>query len=139
MRQSIDYHIGWLLRAIRDRGLFAEFHFETIEDYAKERLHISASTTSRLIRLAANLYHHEDIEKAFLTRKISREQALLILSLEDRQNELIWLDYAIHRPTRDLREEVRRIIRIKQYDHFAQYTCALLPSLYSSHTGFPEN
>ncbi|MHC9538760.1 MAG: hypothetical protein AB9903_04510 [Vulcanimicrobiota bacterium] len=127
MRQSIDYHIGWFLKALRDRNLYRRMEFSKIEDYAKARLNISASTTSRLIRLAAYFSTHTDIEAAFLRRKISREQAFLILSLEDREHEEIWLDFAMKRPTRDLKKEVSRILRIKEYDHFASHNYALLP------------
>ncbi|MHC9541412.1 MAG: hypothetical protein AB9903_18060 [Vulcanimicrobiota bacterium] len=127
MRQSIDYHIGWFLKALRDRHLYRRMEFSKIEDYAKARLNISASTTSRLIRLAAYFSTHPDIEEAFLRRKITREQAFLILSLEDREHEEIWLDFAMKRPTRELRNEVSRILRIKEYDHFASHNYALLP------------
>ena len=127
MRQSIDYHIGWFLKALRDRHLYRRMEFSKIEDYAKARLNISASTTSRLIRLAAYFSTHPDIEAAFLRRKITREQAFLILSLEDRKHEDIWLDFAMKRPTRDLKNEVSRILRIKEYDHFASHNYALLP------------
>ncbi|MHC9542260.1 MAG: hypothetical protein AB9903_22350 [Vulcanimicrobiota bacterium] len=127
MRQSIDYHIGWFLKALKDRYLYRRMEFSKIEDYAKARLNISASTTSRLIRLAAYFSTHPDIEDAFLRRKITREQSFLILSLEDRKHEDIWLDFAMKRPTRDLKNEVSRILRIKEYDHFASHNYALLP------------
>ena len=127
MRQSIDYHIGWFLKALRDRHLYRRMEFSNIEDYAKARLNISASTTSRLIRLAAYFSTHTDIEAAFLRRKLTREQAFLVLSLEDREHEEIWLDFAMKRPTRELKKEVSRILRIKEYDHFASHNYALLP------------
>ncbi|MHC9542456.1 MAG: hypothetical protein AB9903_23340 [Vulcanimicrobiota bacterium] len=127
MRQSIDYHIGWFLKALKDSCLYSRMEFSKIEDYAKARLNISASTTSRLIRLATYFSTHPDIEDAFLRRKITREQSFLILSLEDRKHEEIWLHFAMKRPTRDLRNEVSRILRIKEYDHFASHNYALLP------------
>jgi len=83
MRQSIDYHIGWFLRAIRERHLYRQMEFSKIEDYAKARINISSSTTFRLIKLVAYFKNHPVIEKAFLKRKITREQASLIASLED--------------------------------------------------------
>lgn len=127
MRQSIDYHIGWFLKAIHDRHLFRTMEFSKIEDYAKARINISASTTFRLIKLVSYFRNHPVIEKAFLRRKITREQAYLLASLEDARNEMIWLDFAMSRPTRELRDEVNRILRIKEYDYFAPHNYALLP------------
>ncbi|MGV8119347.1 MAG: HNH endonuclease [Candidatus Xenobiia bacterium LiM19] len=127
MRQSIDYHIGWLLRAIRERHLYRLMEFSKIEDYAKARINISPSTTFRLIKLVSYFKKHPDIEKAFLKRQITREQAFLVASLEDGRNERIWLDFAMKRPTRELREEVSRILRIKEFDYFAPHSYALLP------------
>jgi len=127
MRQSIDYHIGWFLKAIRDRYLFRIMEFSKIEDYAKARINISASTTFRLIRLVSYFKNHPVIEKAFLKRKITREQAYQIASLEDGRHEKIWLDFAMSRPARELRDEVNRMLRIKEYDYFAPHSYALLP------------
>jgi hypothetical protein len=100
MRQSIDYHIGWLLRAIKERHLYHLMEFSKIEDYAKARINISSSTTFRLIKLVAYFKNHSVIEKAFLKRKITKEQASLIASLEDGRHERIWLSFAMSRPTR---------------------------------------
>ena len=127
MRQSIDYHIGWFLKAVHDRRLYRIMEFSKIEDYAKVRINISASTTFRLIKLVRYFKNHPVIEKAFLSRKITREQAYQIASLEDGRHERIWLDFAMSRPARELREEVNRILRIKQYDYFASHYYALLP------------
>ncbi|MGV8118691.1 MAG: hypothetical protein AB2L14_02895 [Candidatus Xenobiia bacterium LiM19] len=127
MRQSIDYHIGWFLKAVHDRRLYRIMEFSKIEDYAKARIHISASTTFRLIKLVSYFRNHPVIEKAFLRRKITREQAYQIASLEDGRHEKIWLDFAMSRPARELREEVNRIVRIKEYDYFASHYYALLP------------
>jgi hypothetical protein len=127
MRQSIDYHIGWFLKAIRDRYLFRIMEFSKIEDYAKARINISASTTFRLIRLVSYFNNHPDVEKAFLRRRITREQAYLIASLEDGRHEKIWLDFAMSRPARELRDEVNRMLRIKEFDYFAPHSYALLP------------
>ncbi|MGV8118355.1 MAG: hypothetical protein AB2L14_01190 [Candidatus Xenobiia bacterium LiM19] len=127
MRQSIDYHIGWFLKALHDRRLYRIMEFSKIEDYAKARIHISASTTFRLIKLVSYFSNHPVIEKAFLRRKITREQAYQIASLQDDRYEKIWLDFAMSRPARELREEVNRIVRIKEYDYFASHYYALLP------------
>ena len=127
MRQSIDYHIGWFLKAVHDRRLYRIMEFSKIEDYAKARIHISASTTFRLIKLVSYFSNHPVIEKAFLRREITREQAYQIASLEDGRYEKIWLDFAMSRPARELREEVNRIVRIKEYDYFASHYYALLP------------
>jgi hypothetical protein len=127
MRQSIDYHIGWFLKAVHDRHLFRIMEFSKIEDYAKARINISASTTFRLIRLVSYFKNHPAVEKAFLRRKITREQAYLIASLEDGRYEKIWLDFAMSRPARELRDEVSRMLRIKEYDYFAPHNYALLP------------
>jgi hypothetical protein len=127
MRQSIDYHIGWFLKAVHDRHLFRLMEFSKIEDYAKARINISASTTFRLIRLVSYFSNHPVIEKAFLRRKITREQAYQIASLEDGRHEKIWLDFAMSRPARELRGEISRILRIKEYDYFASHNYALLP------------
>ncbi|MGV8125489.1 MAG: hypothetical protein AB2L14_37570 [Candidatus Xenobiia bacterium LiM19] len=127
MRQSIDYHIGWFLKAVHDRRLYRIMEFSKIEDYAKARIHISASTTFRLIKLVSYFSNHPVIEKAFLRRKITREQAYQIASLQDGRYEKIWLDFAMSRPARELREEVNRIVRIKEYDYFASHYYALLP------------
>ncbi|MGV8122320.1 MAG: hypothetical protein AB2L14_21370 [Candidatus Xenobiia bacterium LiM19] len=127
MRQSIDYHIGWFLKAVHDRHLFRIMEFSRIEDYAKARINISASTTFRLIKLVSYFSNHPFIEKAFLRRKVTREQAYLIASLEDGRYEKVWLDFAMNRPTRELREEVNRMLRIKEYDYFAPHNNALLP------------
>ncbi|MGV8118644.1 MAG: hypothetical protein AB2L14_02660 [Candidatus Xenobiia bacterium LiM19] len=127
MRQSIDYHIGWFLKAIRDRHLHYRMEFSKIEDYAKARINISSSTTFRLIKLVSYFKNHPVIEKAFLKRKITREQSYLIASLEDGRHERIWLEFAMKRPTRELREEVSRILRIKEFDYFAPHSYALLP------------
>ncbi|MGV8120550.1 MAG: hypothetical protein AB2L14_12390 [Candidatus Xenobiia bacterium LiM19] len=127
MRQSIDYHIGWLLRAIKERHLYRQMEFSKIEDYGKARINISSSTTFRLIKLVAYFKNHPVIEKAFLTRKITKEQVSLITSLEDSRHERIWLDFAMSRPTRELREEVNRMLRIKEYDYCAPHYYALLP------------
>ena len=127
MRQSIDYHIGWLLRAVNERHLFRLMEFSKIEDYAKARINISSSTTFRLIKLVSYFKNHPVIEKAFLKRKITKEQAFLIASLENGRHERIWLDFAMSRPTRELREEVNRMLRIKEYDYFAPHYYALLP------------
>ncbi|MGV8124512.1 MAG: hypothetical protein AB2L14_32595 [Candidatus Xenobiia bacterium LiM19] len=127
MRQSIDYHIGWFLKAVHDRRLYRIMEFSKIEDYAKARIHISASTTFRLIKLVSYFRNHPVIEKAFLRRKITKEQAYQIASLQDGRHEGIWLDFAMSRPARELREEVNRILRIKEYDYFASHYYALLP------------
>jgi hypothetical protein len=127
MRQSIDYHIGWFLKAVHDRRLFRIMEFSKIEDYAKARINISASTTFRLIRLVSYFSNHPVIEKAFLRRKITREQAYLIASLEDGRHERIWLDFAMSRPARELRDEVGRMLRIREFDYFAPHSYALLP------------
>ncbi|MGV8121681.1 MAG: hypothetical protein AB2L14_18120 [Candidatus Xenobiia bacterium LiM19] len=127
MRQSIDYHIGWFLKAVHDRRLYRIMEFSKIEDYAKARINISASTTFRLIKLVSYFSNHPVIEKAFLRRKITREQAYQIASLQDGRYEKIWLDFAMSRPARELREEVNRIVRIKEYDYFASHYYALLP------------
>ena len=127
MRQSIDYHIGWFLKAIRDRHLQCRMEFSKIEDYAKARINISSSTTFRLIKLVSYFKNHPVIEKAFLKRKITREQAFQIASLEDGRHERIWLDFAMSRPTRELRDEVNRMLRIKEFDYFAPHNYALLP------------
>ncbi|MGV8123793.1 MAG: hypothetical protein AB2L14_28935 [Candidatus Xenobiia bacterium LiM19] len=127
MRQSIDYHIGWFLKAVHDRRLYRIMEFSKIEDYAKARINISASTTFRLIKLVSYFSNHPVIEKAFLRRKITREQAYQIASLQDGRHEGIWLDFAMSRPARELREEVNRIVRIKEYDYFASHYYALLP------------
>jgi len=127
MRQSIDYHIGWFLKAVHDRRLYRIMEFSKIEDYAKARINISASTTFRLIKLVRYFRNHPVIEKAFLKRKITREQAYQIASLEDGGHERIWLDFAMSRPARELRDEVNRILRIKEYDYFASHNYALLP------------
>ncbi|MGV8119955.1 MAG: HNH endonuclease [Candidatus Xenobiia bacterium LiM19] len=127
MRQSIDYHIGWFLKAVHDRRLFRIMEFSKIEDYAKARINISASTTFRLIRLVSYFENHPVIEKAFLRRKVTREQAYLIASLEDGRHEKIWLDFAMSRPAKELRDEVNRMLRIKEYDYFAPHSYALLP------------
>jgi len=127
MRQSIDYHIGWFLKAIRDRHLQCRMEFSKIEDYAKARINISSSTTFRLIKLVSYFKNHPVIEKAFLKRKITREQAFQIASLEDGRHERIWLDFAMSRPTRELRDEVNRMLRIKEFDYFAPHSYALLP------------
>ncbi|MGV8125524.1 MAG: hypothetical protein AB2L14_37755 [Candidatus Xenobiia bacterium LiM19] len=127
MRQSIDYHTGWFLKAIRDRYLFRIMEFSKIEDYAKARINISSSTTFRLIRLVSYFKNHPAVEKAFLRRKITREQAYLIASLEYGRHEKIWLDFAMSRPARELRDEVNRMMRIKEYDYFAPHSYALLP------------
>jgi len=127
MRQSLDYHIGWFLKAVHDRRLFRIMEFSKIEDYAKARISISASTTFRLIRLVSYFSNHPVIEKAFLRRRITREQAYLIASLEDGRHEKIWLDFAMSRPARELRDEVSRMLRIKDYDYFAAHNYALLP------------
>jgi len=127
MRQSIDYHTGWFLKAIRDRYLFHIMEFSKIEDYAKARINISASTTFRLIKLVSYFKNHPVIEKAFLRRRITREQAYLIASLEDGSHEKIWLDFAMSRPAKELRDEVNRMLRIKEYDYFAPHSYALLP------------
>ncbi|MHC9543525.1 MAG: HNH endonuclease [Vulcanimicrobiota bacterium] len=127
MRQSIDYHIGWFLKAIRDRYLYRIMEFSKMEDYAKARINISASTTFRLIRLVSYFSNHPVIEKAFLKRRITREQAYLIASLQEGRHEGIWLDFAMSRPTKELRDEVNRILRIKEFDYFASHNYALLP------------
>ena len=127
MRQSIDYHIGWFLKAVHDRRLFRLMEFSKIEDYAKARINISASTTFRLMRLVSYFSNHPVIEKAFLRRKITREQAYLIASLEDGRHEKIWLDFAMSRPARELRDEVGRMLRIREFDYFAPHSYALLP------------
>ncbi|MGV8125302.1 MAG: hypothetical protein AB2L14_36600 [Candidatus Xenobiia bacterium LiM19] len=127
MRQSIDYHIGWFLKAVHDRRLFRIMEFSKIEDYAKARINISASTTFRLIKLVSYFENHPVIEKAFLRRKVTREQAYLIASLEDGRYEKIWLDFAMSRPTKELRDEANRMLRIKEYDYFAPQNYALLP------------
>jgi len=127
MRQAIDYHIGWFLRAIRERYLYRLMEFSKIEDYAKARINISASTTFRLIKLVSYFKKHPVIETAFLKRKITREQAYLIASLEDGRYERIWLDFAMNRPTMELREEINRMLRIKEFDYFAPHYYALLP------------
>jgi hypothetical protein len=127
MRQSIDYHIGWFLKAVRDRHLQCRMEFSKIEDYAKARINISSSTTFRLIKLVSYFKNHPVIEKAFLKRKITREQAFQIASLEDGRHERIWLQFAMSRPTRELRDEVNRMLRIKEFDYFAPHSYALLP------------
>jgi len=127
MRQSIYYHIGWFLKAVHDRRLYRIMEFSKIEDYAKARINISASTTFRLIKLVSYFKNHPVIETAFLKRKITREQAYLIASLQDGSHEEVWLDFAMSRPARELREEVNRILRIKEYDYFASHYYALLP------------
>jgi hypothetical protein len=127
MRQSIDYHIGWFLRAVKERHLYHLMEFSKIEDYAKARINISASTTFRLIKLVSYFKKHPVIETAFLKRKITREQAFLIASLEDGRYERIWLDFAMSRPTMELRDEVNRMLRIKEFDYFAPHYYALLP------------
>jgi len=101
MRQSIDYHIRWFLKAIRDRYLCRIMEFSKIEDYAKARINISASTAFRLIRLVSYFKNHPVTEKAFLRRKITREQAYRIASLEDGRHERIWLDFAMCRPAKE--------------------------------------
>jgi hypothetical protein len=80
-----------------------------------------------LIRLVSYFSNHPVVEKAFLRRKITREQAYQIASLQDGRYEKIWLDFAMSRPARELREEVNRILRIKEYDYFASHNYALLP------------
>jgi len=60
------------LKALRDSYLYSRMEFSKIEDYTKARLNISASTTSRLIRLASYFSTHPDIEDAFLRRKITQ-------------------------------------------------------------------
>ena len=127
MRQSIDYHIGWFLIAVKERHLYHLMEFSKIEDYAKARINISSSTTFRLIKLVSYFKNHPVIEKAFLKRKVTREQAFLIASLEDGRYERIWLDFAMSRPTLELRDEVNRMLRIKEFDYFAPHNYALLP------------
>ncbi|MHC9542321.1 MAG: HNH endonuclease [Vulcanimicrobiota bacterium] len=126
-RQTFDVAMGKLLWAIRDWGLYRPLGYEHIEEYGKKRCDLPKPLLYRLMRVAEGFRRHPLIENAFRIGLLSREQARLILRIVNENNERIWIDYAAHAPTVELKEEVERCTRIVDYDHFAPAYYNILP------------
>ena len=126
-RQTFDVAMGKLLWAIRDWGLYGPLGYDHIEEYGKKRCDLPKPLLYRLMGVAAGFRRHPLIEKAFRIGLLSREQSRLILRIVNEDNERIWIDYAAHAPTAELKEEVERCTRILDYDHFAPAYYNILP------------
>lgn len=95
------------LRAVRERGVFREFGFINIYDYAAERFGFAERKTRYLLALAKKLQELPKIRAALTEGKIGWCKASRIASRATRDNETMWLDSALSLSVRELDRRIK--------------------------------
>ncbi|MDJ0864515.1 MAG: HNH endonuclease signature motif containing protein [Myxococcota bacterium] len=104
--QGADFEQGRILRQLQDRRLLAELGFEGLDEYARERLGVSARTARRLIALARTGRRAPAVATAFRQGRIHAFQAHALGRVADVESARAWVERARRVSFRRLEDEV---------------------------------
>jgi len=111
-RRGLDLDLARLLRNFHSLRLAQHLGFAGFQEYAEERLGISARRASRLVSLDRRLFFFPRIARAVRDGSIGTEAAWLLCKVATPgKTEDVWIDRARRRAVARLREEVRWVER----------------------------
>jgi hypothetical protein len=108
--RSIDPKIGRLLRVVVDQRIYKCFRFRRLEDYARERLGISARKAWALLAVEKAARRSADFADAYHEGRLSWVRAVTLLPVLERTHAAAWVARAQAVTVRRLADEVAWVL-----------------------------